>query len=263
MTAQNDSLLSHLHRAADRELGNRLLDMVDIVRTRDTSRTTEFVNPQQRNIAENLLKQLTGINFKVAGGYYQAERKRILLFPDYLFPDHQEVPLSFIKVSGNFDFVNVSHRDFLGALLALGIKKSLIGDILVHENYAQIVLAPEILPEVKLNLDYVNEVPVEISEISSEDLIFKPRNSKEILATVASLRLDAVISAGFGDSRTKSSSQITAGQVKLNWVPESDPAADVEIGDVISIRGRGRLIVAEDRGISNSGRIKLTIERIT
>ncbi len=262
MAAENN-ILSFLTREEDREFGNRLLDLAETVKTRNSSRATGFVNPHQKKIAVDILNQLIGINYLISGGYEQAERKRILIFPDYLFPDHQEVPLSCVRVNGNFNFVTVNHRDFLGALLGLGIKRDYVGDILVHDSYAQAVLAPEILPEVKLNLSKVNEVPVEVKEISCEDLIFRPRNVKEILATVASLRLDAVISAGFGDSRTKSSSLISGGQVKLNWKPESDPAAEVEIGDVISIRGRGRLIVAEDRGISNSGRIKLTIERIT
>ncbi len=261
--AADNNMLSFLTREEDREFGSRLLDLAEIVRTRDSSRATEFIDPHQKKIAADILKQLAGINYLISGGYEQAERQRILIFPDYLFPDHQEVPLSCLKISGNFEFISVSHRDFLGALLGLGIKRDYIGDILVHENYAQAVLVPEILPEVKLNLTRVNEVPVELKEISCEDLIFRPRSVKEILATVASLRLDAVISAGFGDSRTKSSSLISGGQVKLNWKPVSDPAAEVEIGDVISIRGRGRLIVAEDRGISNSGRIKLTIERVT
>jgi RNA-binding protein YlmH len=77
------------------------------------------------------------------------------------------------------------------------------------------------------------------------------------------MRLDSVASSGFGDSRNKMSRDIENEKVKLNWKIESDPAAEVEIGDLISVRGRGRVKVEEQRGISNKGRIKLTLKRLT
>ncbi|MGM0419585.1 MAG: photosystem II S4 domain protein [Bacillota bacterium] len=260
---QNKEILSFINDQEDIDLGQRILDIAERVKMRKQLEATEFLNPHQLNLAKDILNQLAEINFKADGGYKNAERKRIAIFPDYLFPDHQDVPLTFYKVLGNFNYINISHSDFLGAIMGLGIKRGMLGDIILIEDYAQIIVAPEIKKEIELNLTSVSEVPVEVEEIDTSDIKVRPENKKEILATVASLRLDAVLSAGFGESRSKSNRAITSGKVKLNWKKEENPAAEVEIGDIISLQGRGRLFVAEDRGRSNRDRIKLKLERIT
>ncbi len=256
-------ILSFLKDEEDLELGKRILDLVGTVEDRKSSQSTHFLNPREKSISEKILSQLSGINFKSSGGHFDAERQRILIFPDFLFPEHQEVPITCLKISGNFEFVNVDHSDFLGAILGLGIKRKFVGDIFIYGDIAQVVIAPELEKEILTNLTTVNEVPVEIEKMKCEDIVFEESYRKEIKATVASMRLDAVLSAGFGDSRSKSKRTIKQGNVKLNWRQTSSPSTEVEIGDLLSLRGRGRLKVAEQRGISNSGRIKLLLERIT
>ncbi|MGM0414609.1 MAG: RNA-binding protein [Bacillota bacterium] len=259
----NDNILSFLKDEDDRALGERILDKVELVKERKNKEVTKFLNPYQIKITKKILEQITDINYKFDGGYNKAERKRVLIFPDYLFPDHQIVPLSFYKIEGNFDFVNISHRDFLGALLGLGVKRDYIGDIILLESSAQVIIGSEIKDEIELNLNNVNEVPVNIREIDRQEIKFKPEHRKEILATVASMRLDAIVSAGFGESRSRSSQYITSGKIKLNWKEINNVSAEVEIGDMISFKGRGRLYVADNRGKSNRDRIKLKLERIT
>lgn len=261
--ATNQNILSFLNDEDEIKLGERILDLAETVQERKDSRATHFLNPRDQKIAEKILSQIMKINFKSWGGHPKAERERILIFPDFLFPEHQEVPLVCLNISGNFEYVNVDHSDFLGAILGLGIKRERVGDIFIYKDSAQIVTTPELEEEILLNLDRVNEVPVEVEIMRCEDIVFEESNRKEIKATVASLRLDAVLSAGFGESRSRSKRAVQQGKVKLNWRQTSDPAAEIEIGDLISFSGRGRLKVAEDRGISNSGRKKLLLERIT
>ena len=172
-----------------------------------------------------------------------------------------ENPVSILKIEGNFKFQSVSHRDFLGALLGTGIKREKVGDILVTDKFAQVVVAAELKDFIILNLDKVHEVPVEVVEISPDGLVIPHTQIKEIKATVPSMRLDAVASAGFGDSRSKISREIQSEKVKINYQPVNDPSARVEVGDIISIRGRGRIKVAEISGVSNRDRIKLLIHR--
>lgn len=258
-----DTLLSHLHDEDDRFLGDFVLDKIKKVLERKSTERTNFLNPHQRKVALSLITQINGINYVEEGGYKKAERKRILVFPDYLFPDHVESSISIIKVEGNFNFKEVTHKDFLGAILGLGIKREMVGDILVHEDYAQMIIAEEVFDFVKLNFKKVNEVPIEVSKIEKDDLVIPTRHTKEIPTTVASMRLDAVASSGFGDSRNKISRDIKNNKVKLNYKVVTDPASEVEIGDLISIRYRGRVEVAEKRGLSNKGRIKLLLKRYT
>jgi RNA-binding protein YlmH len=147
--------------------------------------------------------------------------------------------------------------------MGLGLQRKYLGDIIVHKDFAQLIAAEEVQDIIELKLEKVHEVPVEVEEISEDEIVKPIRHEKEILTTVASMRLDAVASSGFGDSRSKMSRMIKNDQVKLNWKIISDPAADVEIGDLISVRGRGRVKVEKDRGISNKGRKKLKLIRLT
>ncbi len=258
-----EKYLSHLHGEEDNILGGYILDQIEIVLKRKQEQFTDFLNPYQRKIAVNIIKQIYDINYLEAGGYKKAERKRIAIFPEYLFPDNIDLPVSILKISGNFNFQSVNHKDFLGSLMGLGIKRKKVGDLLVLDDFAQIIVAEEIKEFIKLKLNKVHEVPVEIEEINSDDLIIPSSNTKDIKATVASMRLDAVASAGFGDSRSKISRDIKNDKLKLNWKPVNDPAHGVEIDDLISIKGRGRVEVFEKRGISNRGRIKLLLKRYT
>jgi len=258
-----ETLLYHLNREKDRVLGDKILDKVELVLKRNKEKFSDFLNPHQRKVALNVIKQINKINYTEDGGYERAERKRIAIFPDFLFPEHIEIPLSILKIEGNFNFQSVSHRDFLGAIMGPGIKRKKIGDILVCDDFAQIIACKEIKKIISLKLNRVHEVPVQITEINREDIIIPTQNTKEIMATVASMRLDAVASAGFGDSRNKMSRKIKNKKVKLNYKIEDDPAQDVEINDLISIKRRGRVEIVKKRGISNRGRIKLLLNRYT
>ncbi len=258
-----EKLLNHLYREEERLLGSHILDKCEQVLKYNKAQASDFLNPYQHDIAKDIVEQLADINYKLEGGYQGAERKRILIFPEYLFPDLVESTIVIYQINGNFSFQNLTHRDFLGALMGLGLQRKYLGDIIVHKNFAQLIAAEEVKDIIELKLKKVHEVPVEIEEISKEEIDKPIRHEKEILTTVASMRLDAVASSGLGDSRSKMSRMIKNDQVKLNWKIISDPAADVEIGDLISVRGRGRVKVKKDRGVSNKGRIKLKLIRLT
>ncbi len=258
-----DKLLNHLHREEDRMLGSHILDKCEQVLKYHKTQSTDFLNPYQREIAEKIIEQIAEINYKKEGGYSAAERKRIVIFPEYLFPDLVEKQIKVYQLDGNFAFQKLTHRDFLGALMGLGLQRKVIGDILVHSDFAQIIVAVEVQDIIELKLKKVHQIPVDVKKINEDDIVKPTRHEKEILTTVASMRLDSVASSGFGDSRSKMSRDIENEKVKLNWKIESDPAAEVEIGDLISVRGRGRVKVESNRGISNKGRIKLTLKRLT
>lgn len=258
-----EKLLSHLHNEEDRFLGDFILDKANKILKRKSTESTNFLNPYQRKVALGIVKQISGINYLTEGGYKKAERKRIVLFPNYLFPDHIDSTVTILQIDGNFDFKSLSHKDYLGAILSLGIKREMIGDILVHDNFAQIIVANELNDFIKLNFKKVNEVPIELSEIEKDGIVIPTKNTKNIPTTVASMRLDAVASAGFGDSRNKISRDIKNNRVKLNFRYVNDPAYEVEVEDLISIRHRGRVEIAERRGFSNRGRIKLLLIRYT
>ena len=122
-------------------------------------------------------------------------------------------------------------------------------------------MTPEIVPVVIHHLQAVQKVPVVVAEIDLDQLEAAPIAVKEIKATVASLRLDAVASAGYGTSRSQMVREIRAGKVKVDWKPVDNPAHGIEVGDVISLRGRGRLEVAQELGLTRKGRIRVLLKR--
>ncbi len=258
-----EKLISHLYREEEQLLGGHILDKLEMVLKRKSSEATNFLNPYECEIASGIIEQVAEINYQIDGGYPGAERKRISIFPDYLFVDHVEPTVSILKIEGNFKFQPVNHRDFLGSLMGLGIKREMVGDILILDEFAQVVVAAELKDFIKLRLTHVHQVPVEVNEIAEDDLVKPEENTREIKTTVASMRLDAVASAGFGDSRSKISRDIKSEKVKLNWKVVDDPAARVEVEDLISIRGRGRIKVSSINGESHRGRVKLSLLRYT
>jgi RNA-binding protein YlmH len=239
------------------------LDKVELTLRKHEPVFTNFLNPYQRSLLTPILDQIYDLKYSAYGAFKQAERKRIGVMPDYYMLEIVEEPLSILEISGNFKFESVSHRDFLGAILGTGIKREMLGDLVVSRNKCQVIIAEEMKEYIVMNLDQVHRVPVDIMEIDAEQLKVTPEHVKRLKSTVASLRLDSVASSGFSTSRTKMAREIKTGNVKLNWQVEDDPAQEVSMDDVISIRGRGRVEIEERLGKSNKGRIKLILKRFT
>ena len=122
-------------------------------------------------------------------------------------------------------------------------------------------MAAEIVNYLLTHWTHVGSYPIQLQLIDEEQLAVEPERIKEIRATVASLRLDAVAAAGYGVSRTKLVREIKAERVKVNWRVIDNPAFQVESGDVISLRGRGRLVLQEVRGTTRKGRISVLLQR--
>lgn len=151
-----------------------------------------------------------------------------------------------------------SHRDFLGAVLALGIKRELVGDILVAEDYA-VVFCHENAEELVLHTDRIGRVGV-----TAEKGVTKPLPQPEVQiidTTVSSLRLDCIVSAAAKTSRDKSASLIKSGMVNADFSPCTDTSAQVRENTVISIRGSGRYRLSEIAGETRKGRIRVIIHK--
>ncbi|MFZ5631583.1 MAG: RNA-binding protein [Bacillota bacterium] len=207
------------------------------------------------------LKFVPGLACRSDGGYSGAERKRVVICPDYMDPENAGSGLAFLSITGSFYASRPGHRDFLGSLLGLGLKKEKIGDILVNEGGAQAVVAAEVMPYIRGHLSRVGRWEVTVEEISAGELKLPEEKLKTVNTTVPSMRLDVVAAAGFGVSRSKMADYIKSEKVNLNWQLKNSPSQPVKEGDIISIRGRGRVEVAGVSGTSRSGRIFITLKR--
>lgn len=254
--------VGHLE-GSEKELGLRILDLASQAYERNEPTYSDFLDPRGQEIAVGIVRGTGFLAYRLDGGYRGAERQRLAVYPDYYPGERVDIPLGAVNIEGTTEFVGVSHRDFLGAVLGCGIRREKTGDILLTDRGAQVILAPEIMPVITSQLQAVQKVPVVVEEIDLEQLEAAPLHVKEIRTTVASLRLDAVASAGFGTSRSQMLREIKAGHVKVNWKSVDSPAYGIKVSDILSIRGRGRVEVAEELGVTRRGRISLLLKRYT
>lgn len=220
---------------------------------------TPFLDPSQRALLAQYA-YLWDATMDSFGGYEDAERQIVAFSPEVL--DYQpEYPLVAVAVSGNFDFAKVTHRDYLGSLLALGIKREMVGDILVGAAGCQLVLHQTIASYVMANWQSVGSVGVKLAEIPVAEL--QPPEPEIVWrqATVASLRLDAVVAVAYGISRTQAATLIRNNKLKHNFAVETRCDKTVEVGDTLSLAGQGRAQLRELGGQSKKGRWHIQIAR--
>jgi len=222
---------------------------------------SDFLPPPEVEACLAAFANLTEIELLAWGGYAQAERQRILLGHPSQTLIPEQVPLVAVELRGNFLFDPASHRDFLGALLGVGLQREKIGDLMVlKDRGAQVLVVPEVVPVLEALLTQVRTVPIQVVTIPIEQLQIRPPQVTELTTTEASLRLDAVASAGFGLSRSRMTDLINQGEVKVNWRAALQPAKPVKSGDRITLRGKGRLEVGEVM-VTAKGRYRIQLRR--
>lgn len=255
-----DFALTHLS-PEDRLLIRHLFDLGERALREEAAVQADFLDPRQREVAGRELAILPGLRALFHGGYRRAERQRLTLAPDYLLLESIRPGLAFLEIKPA-RAADLTHGDYLGAILGLGLAREKTGDLIVLPAACQCVVAEESAPYIQANLRRVASVGAEVAAIEPEQLQVPPEREKEIRTTVASLRLDAVASDGFGVSRTRMAREIRAGCVRVNWQVVQDPDKTLSEGDVISIRGRGRVILTQVAGETKKGRRGLMLKRL-
>lgn len=221
---------------------------------------TDFLDPRQAFILQSLVNRSGEVNLLLDGGYEQAERKRAIVAPDYMQLGKEEAEIGLLSIrSDDSRFSQLDHGDFLGALLGLGMKRDKVGDIHVNGTECHCLIAQEIIDYVRLNLSQVHRVHVMTEILPLDQLAAVSQRLDEMSLTVASLRLDGIVSDVYRLSRAKVLQPIKAGRCKVNWKPEEDPSKPLKQGDVVSFQGFGRFRLLEVEGETKKGRIRLKI----
>lgn len=249
----------------DIELKNKMFKVIDKANSSEKNydvRYTEFLNPYEIRNAVAILNSNSNIKYTIDGGYDQAERSMIYIYPFFMEYEDIEDSLRFIQIEGNFKFKNISHKDYLGALMNLGIKREKVGDIIIHENFCQVVVSNDICDFIIMNLDKVSRNNVAVKEISKEDIIYNSPNYKEVSFTASSDRLDCVISGLYNISRQDSAKYINGEKVHVNYEKITSVSKVVRENTLISVRGKGRAIVSEIGDLTKKGKIKIKAKLI-
>ena len=222
--------------------------------TKNIPEALGFLDPAQQAEAQQILRKIPGARTFFSGGFPGAERKFLFFLPEYF--EEEQFPVSdyIAAFSAQVPFGTPSHRDFLGALLGLGITRESVGDILVSDAQSVILVAAKLAPFVREQLQKVGRQGVTLRDLPLDEIHPEKEPYDEVEATVASLRLDAVLAAAFHVSRSVAAEAIASGLVARNWLTLQNPAAELAEGDLISWRGRGRARLAACGGVSKKGR---------
>jgi len=219
---------------------------------------SKFLTPADAVIATEYFTRRHDVTLVIDGGYNGAERTRaVFINPDWGEYDRTEL-FAALKISHRTQDT-LGHRDILGALMALGITREALGDIVVGEQFSVLVCLPKMAEYIVENLTKAGRVGLKVSPI---DLAEIPTREEELTIktdTVVSLRLDAILSAVFGVSRTKSAELIAAKQVSLNHQICEKSDREVCENALLSVRGIGRAKLLEIGGTSRKGRIFVKI----
>ncbi len=212
-----------------------------------------FPMVQLKNLKSNNLK------FSLKGLNEEAEKKLLAVYPKDFEEDYINFPIKFFKIEKKSKFINLEHKHYLGNILSLGIKREVLGDLLVKDGICYGIILENMFEFLKENITKINSSPVEISEISEDEI---PKTEFQSLnITLASLRLDSLLAELTNLSRTLSVSYIDLGNVQVNYEVVREKNFKISIGDVIIIKKYGKFKVEEENGLTKKDKIKLIVKK--
>lgn len=240
-----DLLLGHMKDLADKAV-------------KTGSAASKFLTPAEAQRITAHFSRRRDVMLTFDGGYEGAERVRaVFTNPDWGDCGRDELFAALRIAYRQQD--TLGHRDILGALMALGIERGTLGDIIAEEPPAALICLPDIAGYITQNLTKAGRAGVAVSRIALDELPARTEAMSVKTDTVASLRLDAVLCAAFGLPRGRAAEMIAAGRVSLNHEVCLQAAKEVSEGAILSVRGLGRAVLTEVGGVSRKGRIFIKI----
>lgn len=237
-------------------LRRRLTELAQRADRMGGSTFSEFLTPPQAQLAFAAAREV-GVTAELSGGYEDAERQMVR----FQAADGWEEPYPISALQLTWPHQSApTHRDLLGSVMGLGIRRGMLGDIVVEEEQAYLFAETAMCQHIASVLTCAGRVHLQVTQLD-ELPVPVPPEGRAVRDTVSSPRLDAVISGGFSISRAKAASLISAGHVKLRHVPCIRTDAHVTPGDVISVRGLGRLKLCEIGQPTRKGRYPLNMIR--
>lgn len=245
-------------------LKKRFLDLKRTADNRTIPAFSDFLNSNELSLLHGLQSELPKGTFRTFGGYEYAERQMAMFLPDAFFYEEEAFPypitlLEIQPVSKKFA-ENLNHRDVLGALMNLGIERSLLGDISVKEKAAYVFCCERIASYICENIFRIRHTQVRTVVGNLEEFSFEPE-FETVTGSVTSLRLDVVLAMAYKQSRSESNAKITAGFVFVNQRLVQNTSHILKEKDIVSFRGFGKFLLDSIGGQSKKGKTYITIRK--
>lgn len=260
-------LLRDYKKQEDKMCLAQIIDKIEMSKTRGKIECTDFLDMYQVSLAESFLKKNQIQNYKLYGGYPDSERKILIAYPENyteeMIAKNYSKFLKVVKIElTEEDKGKFTHRNYLGGIVKLGLKREKVGDIVVAEDGADIIVVSEFAEILKKELPTLTRfenVTITINEIT--EIRKKEIKIENIEIIVPSLRMDNIVSDLARTSRSKAAQIIAQERVFINGQNETKVSKQIKLGDIITIRGKGRFIIKEFKGTTRSGRTVILIEK--
>lgn len=254
------SLLKAVTQPDERLLFAKVLDQAAFSLKRHQPAFTDFLDMAKSGKFLEMLSYERDLQVMAFGGTEDTERRMLGFAPDYMELKKEDFPICALRIRKNKKFgqTDLSHRDYLGSILGLGIDRGKIGDIFVGEEETICFVEEEIASYISANLQKVSRTPVEVTETQIESVsVEKEMEVRRI--SVASLRLDAVAGAALHLARGKVQDYISAEKANVNWSVTTNTSYLLKEGDMVSVRGFGRFRVLSIEGRTKKDRIVVEV----
>lgn len=260
-------ILSEYKRQEDKMCLSKILDKIEASKAKEKIESTDFLDMYQVSLAENFFRKIKFENYKLYGGYDEAERKVAIIYPEKydekMLGKNYDKILKIVRVLlPEEERGKYAHRNYLGGIVKLGLNREKVGDILVSDEGADIITVENFANILKEQLPLLTRF--ESSNITIEEVQnVKKKEIKveEVKIIVPSLRLDNIVSDLSKTSRSKAVQIIDQERVFINGQNETKASKQIKLNDVITIRGKGRFVIKSFDGTTRSGRTVVIIEK--
>jgi len=241
----------------DEQLKNRLEELAVRSARRGRPMATVFLTPPEAKLAEGIARK-AGVEAVFSAGYPGGERQVCCFCPE----DEEAVfPIQCARIDWPSKAQAPTHRDLLGALMALGMERAMMGDLLVWSDHGLLFGLPQLFRLALDGLCQAGNTQVTLTLLEEVPAVEPPGDFEEVRDTVASLRLDSVLASGMRTSRGKTLDWIAQGRVMVNHEPVQHQDHKLQPGDLISIRGFGRLKIVQVGQPTRKDRLPITLHR--
>lgn len=245
----------------DKILLAKIWDKIQSGMTKNIPSWCNFLSPRELDMTRYLFGSQDGLfHF---GGFDDAERKMLIYLPEYLSEDwfsEDSSPIACLRATF-YEADSPTHRDFLGALIGIGITRDSIGDICVSKGSCDFFITAQIAPYLLQNFTSAGRTKLKLEQIPLLSAKIPQPEIQEIRDTLASLRLDSIVSSGFRISRNAASQAIESGKVCVNGLPVDKPDKAIAEDSTVSLRGGGKIKLAKINGETKKGRISVVMHR--
>lgn len=262
-------ILDRYKKAEDKLLISKFFDKIELSSKTNKIETTDFLNEVEQNIIKNVINLIRLENYEFYGGTQNSERKIIIIYPEKmsdLFKSHKykyDTLLSVFRISINSaSTLTYSHSVFLGGIIKLGLKREKIGDILVNNDGADIIVKKESEKFLYANLGSLSRFrDANISIISLKEITNIERKFEDVKIITSSLRLDNIVSELAKTSRSGANQILEQDRVFVNYENETKSTKQIKEKDVVTIRGKGKFIIDEIVGNTKKGNYIIMIKK--